>query len=183
MTAVVPRVLVVIVFLIAAPAARACFCVIPEVKQGFEWARAVFVGEVLEIIPPRSTDKDAVYADRVHSVRFKVETTWKGPFWTEANALVPQENCFSIQPLRKGEKYLVYANPVSYSSKSSDVMINACNRTARLSTSPAEPGLLEHLFGRNTANDIRILNNIIMMSNPRPSPDPIPWLKFLGPEN
>ncbi|HSE17112.1 MAG TPA: hypothetical protein VLB46_08660 [Pyrinomonadaceae bacterium] len=173
---------VVIIFWIAVPPARgSCFCVAPEVTQAFEKARAVFVGELLEVVPPRSTDKDAVFADRVHTARFKVEITWKGPFWTEANVLAPQGNCFSFQPLRAGEKYLVYADPVADSSKSTDVLITACNRTKMLSTSITEPGLFEHLFGSNTADDIRILNNVIMTSSPRARPDPVPWLKFLEP--
>jgi hypothetical protein len=170
---------VLFVILMASPVLGSCFCVKPEVVQAFEAARAVFVGEVLEIVPPRSTDKDAVFADRVHTVRFKVEITWKGPFWAEATVLAPMGNCFSMRPLNKGEKYLVYADPVEVSAKSTDVMINACNRTTRLSTSTTEPGLFEHLFGSNTANDIRILNNIIMTSSPRPRPVSIPWMTFL----
>jgi len=174
-------VLVVVTFLVATPAARAasCFCVAPEVKQAFESARAVFVGELLEVVPPRSSDKNALFADRVHTARFKVEITWKGSFWAEAKVLAPQGSCFAFHPLRVGEKYLVYADPVQGSSTA--VMITSCNRTTELSTSTTQPSLFEHLVGRNTANDIRMLNNIIMLSSPRPRPDPVPWLKFLEP--
>lgn len=171
--------LVVIALVVASPVVRACSCVVPEVQQAFEQARMVFVGEVMEIVPPRSTDKDALFADRVHSITFRVETTWKGLFSTEAKVFAPMGDCFSIQPLRVGEKYLVYATPVVTSGNRNDVMINGCNRTARILTSPPTSHFFSDLFGRDTAKDIRILNNIFMMTRPSPKRDLIPFMTFL----
>jgi len=62
--------LIVVVFLLASPVAMACDCFMPEVAQGFEIARAVFQGEVTEIIPPRNTAKDAPFTDRAYTIRF-----------------------------------------------------------------------------------------------------------------
>ena len=39
-------------------------CLVPEVVEGYERAKAVFVGKVIEITPPRSTNQDAPFEDR-----------------------------------------------------------------------------------------------------------------------
>jgi len=104
----------------------ACDCFAPEVAQGFEIARAVFQGEVTEVIPPRNSVKDAPFADRAWTIRFKVERRWKGPFFIEADVYALMGGCFSPPWLVKGEKYLVYADPIRDSIKSTDVMISAC---------------------------------------------------------
>src|SRR4051794_29895892 len=113
-------------FLLASPVAMAmaCDCFVPEVAQDFEIARAVFQGEVTEIIPPRISAKDAPFTDRAYTIRFKVERTWKGPFFTEADVYALMGDCFSLPWLVKGEKYLVYADPIRDSTKSTDVMIS-----------------------------------------------------------
>jgi hypothetical protein len=89
--------LVVVVFLLASPVAMACHCLMPEVHEGFERARAVFQGEVLEIVPPRNTAKDAPFTDRAYTIRFKIERTWKGSFFNEtADVYVLMGECFSL---------------------------------------------------------------------------------------
>jgi hypothetical protein len=92
--------------------------VAPEVAQGFEIARAVFQGEVTEIIPPRNTDKDAPFTDRAWTIRFKVERTWKGPFFIEADVFALMGgNCFSPPWMVKGENILFTPIPFGVSPR------------------------------------------------------------------
>lgn len=42
---------------------HACFCIPSEVQEGNDNAQAVFVGQVLDVIPPRSTDPNAEFVD------------------------------------------------------------------------------------------------------------------------
>src|ERR1700752_1054622 len=76
------------VFILGTPAGYACWCFKPDVKEAFDNAKVVFVGEVVEVIPPRSTDRNAKFVDAAHTVKFKAATVWKKLFLTEANVLV-----------------------------------------------------------------------------------------------
>jgi len=174
--------LVLIMLLLASSAALACFCITPEVHEGFERARAVFQGEVLEIIPPRNTDKDAPFIDRAYTFRFKVERTWKGSFFNEtADVYALMGECFSLPWLVKGEKYLVYADPVWGSAKSTDVMIDRCSRTASMSATRTEFRLFRPPLDQNAESDIRALNSLMIMRDSKPRPDPLRWMNFLEP--
>ena len=46
-------------FAIFATKGYACFCVKSEVSQAYDEAKAVFIGEVTEIVPPRTDDPNA----------------------------------------------------------------------------------------------------------------------------
>ena len=173
--------LIVVVFLLASPVAMACDCFMPEVAQGFEIARAVFQGEVTEIIPPRNSAKDAPFTDRAYTIRFKVERTWKGPFSIEADVYALMGGCFSPPWLVKGEKYLVYANPIRDSIKSTDVMISACNRTTSMSATRTEFRLFRPPLDHSAESDIRALNALMVMPGPKPRLDPFPKMNFLEP--
>ena len=173
--------LVVIMCLLASPAARACFCVTPEVGEAFQISRAVFQGEVLELIPPRNANKDAPFTDRAWTIRFKVERTWKGPFFIEADVFALMGDCFSPPWLVKGEKYLVYADPVWGSAKSTDVMIDRCSRTASMSATRTEFRLFRPPLDQNAESDIRALNSLMIMRDSKPRPDPLRWMNFLEP--
>ena len=130
-------------FSLSAPNSYACSCVMPEVPQAFREARAVFVGEVIEIVEPRSDDPKAPLADRLYAIRFKVERSWKGVTSQEISVLSDQgrAGCFSWGPFLKGKKYLVYAErrtPAEAPIRNLAVLFS-CNRTALL------PGASEDL--------------------------------------
>ena len=133
-------------------------------------AKAVFVGEVMEVVPPRSTDRYAKFEDAVYIIRFKVETAWKGHFLTEISVLaqIQMDTCFSLRTTpQKGERYLVYAEPVYRDDPSrTELMLQSCTRTALLTETSASG-----FFYRNQAlDDIRVLNNAMLMSAPQQRP-------------
>ena len=174
--------LVVVVFLLASPVVMACYCLTPEVQEGFGRAQAVFLGEVTEIIPPRNTAKDAPFTDRAYIIRFKVERTWKGSFFVEAEAFALRDECFSLPPLVKAEKYLVYADAVLDSPKSTDVFIHACSRTSSVSAPRTEFRLVGPTPDRSIENEIRALNGLMIMPPAsKPRPDPFSRMNFLEP--
>lgn len=125
-------------FILYLPSSYACACIIPEVPQAFNMAHAVFMGEVTEIIVPRTDNPKAALADRLYSIRFKVEKSWKGVTSQEIVILSDQgrAGCFSWGPFLKGKKYVVYAERRSVAGariKDLAVMFK-CNRTALLSS-------------------------------------------------
>jgi hypothetical protein len=96
------------VFLLWSPNSYACFCIKPQVTTAFNQAQAVFVGEVVEVIPPRSADRNGGFPKDAHTIRFKVETSWKGASWTEVNVLARWDDCFGLERVPvEGERYLV----------------------------------------------------------------------------
>jgi len=182
MKIVAQSVLTVVLFLLASPVAMACYCLRPEVQQGFEIARAVFQGEVTEIIPPRNSAKDAPFTDRAYTIRFKVERTWKGPSYTEANVFALRDECFSLPPLVEGDKYLVYAEAISDSPTSTDLMINVCNRTTSMAAARTELPLLGPFRDLSIESEIRALNSLMILPPlSKPRHDSLPWMNFLEP--
>ena len=161
---------IVSVFVLGTSVGNACFvcsCFKPEIKDAFARAKVVFVGEVTEVVAPRSTDRSATFEDAAHTIKFKVETAWKGQFWTEISVLARMDGCYSLRTLpKKGERYLVYAEPVFRLDPSrSEVMTNSCTRTALLTEISTDGGF----FYRNQAlDDIRALDSMmIMLTLPR----------------
>jgi hypothetical protein len=168
MKRIIQSAVIVFVFVMWAPAGYACWCIKPEVKEAFDRAKVVFVGEVLEVIPPRSTAPRANFEDAAHTVKFKVETAWKQTFLTEARVLMRTDSCFGLRTLpEKGDKYLVYAEPVYRDDASrTELMTHGCTRTARLSEM-----FTDGFFYRNqAADDIRMLNNFLLMFWTRSGP-------------
>ncbi|HKC86205.1 MAG TPA: hypothetical protein VKG02_09545, partial [Blastocatellia bacterium] len=94
--------------LLLAPAAFSCTCPDTKHRADFRRAKAVFVGQAIDIdwkrgIPERFT---------IYSAKFKIEKAWKGSWKSEAEVPVFIRRTFSgcdgkfaFQP---GEKYLVY---------------------------------------------------------------------------
>jgi len=165
---------IVFVFVLWAPVGRArwsCWCVKPEVREAYDRAKVVFVGEVLEVIPPHSTDGPAKFADAAHTIRFKVERAWKGHFWTQITVLaqIQMDSCFSLRtPPQKGERYLVYAEPVYRADSSrTELMMQSCTRTALLTEISPASGFFYH---NQALDDIRVLNNAMLISAPRRKP-------------
>ena len=120
-----------------APKSYACFCVRDEVPQAYDEAQAVFIGEVTEIAPPRTDDPNALLAERLFVIKFKVEKSWKGAGFLdttipEISVLSDQgrSGCFSWGPFLEGRKYLVYA--IQTGGRNLAVLFS-CNRTASFS--------------------------------------------------
>jgi hypothetical protein len=137
--------------LLAASNAYACSCVKPEVPQAFREARAVFFGEVLEIIQPQADSPTAPLADRLFRIRFKVERSWKGAATQEIIISSDQgrAGCFSWGPFEKGRKYLVYAErrtPSGAPTKYLAVLFK-CNRTDLLANATADLKILDAMRG------------------------------------
>lgn len=117
--------------LLFAPAAQACYCGKAEVPKALNAASAVFLGEVIDITEPRTTEETAPLPGRFFTIRFKVEKSWKGIAFgsTEIDVLSAQGRygCFAFPPVKKGERYLVYAD--STSGDKGWVIITNCTRT------------------------------------------------------
>jgi hypothetical protein len=123
-------------FSLSAQNGYACSCIKPEVLQAFREASAVFVGEVIEIVEPYSNNPKAPLPDRLYTIRFKVDTSWKGTTADEMVVLSDQgrAGCFSWGPFLKGNKYLVYAErrTPSRTRIRNLAVLFSCNRTALL---------------------------------------------------
>jgi hypothetical protein len=124
------------VFAVCATKSYACFCVKAEVPEAYDEAKAVFIGEVTKIVTPRSEDPTALPAERLFTIKFKVEKSWKGAGFLdttipEISVLSDQgrTGCFSWGPFLEGRKYLVYA--IQTEEKNLAVLFS-CSRTASL---------------------------------------------------
>lgn len=110
--------------------ARACTCDLPlgkltvkqQVKKARAQSQAVFVGKVLEVV--RSSESFSV------SVKFRVESSWKGKLPRELSLTTGLGNGDCGYPFEIRQKYLVYA----YGSDENRLATNICQRT---------PGLIE----------------------------------------
>jgi hypothetical protein len=126
-----------------------CFVVAPDVPQAFDKARAVFIGEVVEITKLLTSEPDAPLADRFHRVTFKVEYSWKGAGFREFGApeIVVLSNqgmggsCFSWGSFSEGRKYLVYAEETA----EKDLVVQVGNRTAYLGNASEDLKELEKM--------------------------------------
>ena len=121
-------------FTMSATTTLTCFCVTPDVPEAFDRASAVFVGEVAEIIEPRTSDEKAPLPGRFFTIKFKVEKSWKGvpSASREISVLSAQGRygCFAYPPVSKGERYLVYADPAQGDGGKGWSIITTCNRTS-----------------------------------------------------
>jgi hypothetical protein len=118
------------------PKLYACFCVTDEASQAYDEAKAVFIGQVTEILKPRTDDPKALPAERLFVVKFKVEKSWKGAGFLdttipEISVLSDQgrAGCFSWGPFLEGRKYLVYA---AQTNEEDLAVLFSCNRTSAL---------------------------------------------------
>lgn len=129
---------IALLFILYPPSSYACTCIIPEVPQAFSASHAVFIGEVIEIIEPRTNNLKAPLANRLYSIKFRVEKSWKGQATQEIIVLSDQgrAGCFSWGPFLKGKKYLVYAERRSGAgARIKDLaVLFKCNRTALLTS-------------------------------------------------
>ena len=99
--------------MICPPSARACTCIVPGVEQALNRADAVFIGKVKEIIEPKKTGTSSSPDSKFYTIKFEVEKNWKGAPLAEFSVLSAHGNgCFAFRRVRKGERYLVFADPV-----------------------------------------------------------------------
>ena len=137
---------VFLAFSLAPPSVYACSCVVPEVPEAFREARSVFVGEVVEIIEPRSGNPKAPLADQLYSIKFKVERSWKGVNASQLSVLSDQgrAGCFSWGLFVKGMKYLVYAERRTPGAPVRNLaVLFSCNRTALLASASEDLKLID----------------------------------------
>ena len=139
---------------VGATSTYACFCVTPEVPEAFRGARAVFIGEVTEIVPPRSDNPKAPLGDQLYAIKFKIEKAWKGVRSQEIVVLSDQgrAGCLSWGPFVKGKKYLVYGErriATGAHTKNLAVLFS-CNRTALLADASEDLKILENVKLRLT---------------------------------
>jgi hypothetical protein len=91
----------------------------------------VFLGEVTDIVDPKTSNQTAPLRDRLFIIKFKVVRAWKGTGFVsqEISVLADQSGygCFAYPPFQKGLRYLVYANPVA--DEKDWAIILGCNRT------------------------------------------------------
>jgi hypothetical protein len=159
---------VCLVFLVLGNSSEAyTSCLVPDVTRGFEHAKAVFVGEVEEISPPRTTSKDAPFLDRAYVIQFKIERSWKGlPFGYLKVWALQGEYTLALPPFKKGERYLVYADPVLGAEVANDELkVDECNRTALLPRDAKQRDVVTDFeFNReNGAKDLRTLDSLILI--------------------
>ena len=142
-------------------------CLLPDVTEGFEQAKAVFVGEVEKIIPPHTRSKDAPFFDRAYFIQFKIERSWKGlPFGYLKVWALQGDETFALPTFKKGERYLVYADPVSWGEVANDdLKVDYCNRTALLPRDAKQRDVVTNFeFNReNGARDLRALDSLILI--------------------
>lgn len=135
-------VLSLVLMSVPAPEWLICFDIKPDFPRAYERSRAVFIGEVVKIDKPLTSEANAPLTDRLHKVTFKVEYSWKGAGFREVGltdlvVLSDQgqaSNCFSWGTFVQGEKYLVYAD----ATPDKDLIVQLGNRTALLSNASAD---------------------------------------------
>lgn len=139
-------------FSLSAGKGNACSCIKPEVPQALREATAVFVGEVIEIIEPHTSNPQAPLADRLYAIKFRINTSWKGRTTEEVVVLSDQgrAGCFSWGPFLKGNKYLVYAERRTSSGARirNLAVLFSCNRTSLLTKAGQDLQALDIARGR-----------------------------------
>jgi hypothetical protein len=161
-------VLIVGMFVISANSTYACWCRMPDVRESFDYADAVFAGEVIDIVEPQTADEKASVSELFYTIKFKVEKSWKGTSSQEITVFSrnSKKNCFSYPEVFLGEKYLIYANTAYENGAYMKglLVISGCgNRTGILSEAGRTPfqGVLTDWQGRKYAiEDLKELDKI-----------------------
>src|SRR6266849_5357295 len=60
------------------PRAYGCSCLTPEVPEALKQAKAVFLGEVIDIVEPKTSNEAAPLPGRFFTIKFKIQRSWKG---------------------------------------------------------------------------------------------------------
>ena len=72
----------------------------PDIPGAFKQARAVFIGQVEEVISPRGSDEDKDFFFAL--VKFKIEKSWKGPVFDSVTVQAVQGQAFSAATYYQG---------------------------------------------------------------------------------
>lgn len=108
-----------------------------RIKDQRKKSKAVFAGEVVEIIEAKTSEgKPAGYVE----VRFKVDKSWKGVNTEEVRIFTFNICCICGYQFSVGESYLVYA--YGNSTDQNQLWTNICTRTTKL---------------MNAAEDVKVL--------------------------
>lgn len=127
---------------------HACFC-LSEVPQAYEDAKVVFVGEVAEVVKPRTNDPKAPPADRLFTVKIQSGKVLKGAGFLDFT--VPEiivlsdqgrSGCFSWGSFLEGRRYLVYAEETNEKKLA---VLSGCNRTVSLANASDDLKELERM--------------------------------------
>lgn len=126
------KLLVLIGVMTFVPSAFGCFCITPELTDEFKQAKAVFVGEVLEITAPQSNDDKAPLAARFFQIKFRVQRAWKGTAAGQEYTVLSGNGrgCLAFQAVNKAETYLIFAHAAIGADRWSVVV--ACSHAAQI---------------------------------------------------
>jgi hypothetical protein len=116
------------------PAFAADLCITPDVLDAFAQAKLVFAGKILKVKPVLQDSASGSALDYV--VSFEVEKWWKGTGPQQVNLVWRSSmlECSYLPVGEIGEKYLVYADPLTTASLGSESVaeITIFNRTSKL---------------------------------------------------
>ena len=148
---------------VAPRSSRASTCVIPDVSKAYEQARAVFLGELIGVVEPLTSEPSAPMSSRLFTIRFKVEKSWKGVFSSTFEVLSSHGGgAFGFYDPGDAKKYIVYADPLieKGANHPHKTIISWCSRTALVSDSDKRSRIrLDQVFDRtNGAADVKILD-------------------------
>jgi hypothetical protein len=128
-------------FLVDKAHSSSCFVISDSFPQAYENARAVFIGKVLKIDKPLTSDANAPLARKLYRITFKVAYSWKGAGFREVGlpelvVLSSQvtDHCFSWGSFSEGQEYLVFANETDDKS----LIVAVGNRTSLLFSASAD---------------------------------------------
>lgn len=132
-----------VLFALWAPGAGACTCIVPEVDDALKQADAVFVGKVKEIIEPKTSETASAAEHKFYTIKFEVEKSWKGATFVEEFSVLSAHGaneCFAFPKVKKGERYLVYADPFLQDGirQQGWTIVTGCSRTALTTKAEAD---------------------------------------------
>jgi hypothetical protein len=159
----------------------------PEVPEAFSEARAVFIGEVVDIVEPRTNNPRAPLADRLYAIKFKIERSWKGVSNQEVVVLSDQgrAGCFSWGSFVKGQRYLVYAerHTPSGAPLRKLAVLFSCNRTTLITVATEDLKKLERLRVSTRHGPKRSNGEVLVPVPNLPAKSPMKLVKQLLAEN
>jgi len=112
--------------LLLAPAAFSCTCPDTKHRVDFRRAKAVFVGQVIDI-DRKGAIPERLQPNVIYSAKFKIEKAWKGSLKSEVALFVRRSfsGCDRNFDFQQGEKYLVYV----FDEEDELVISVTCSRT------------------------------------------------------
>ena len=102
-------ILILILCVLNTPLTYACSGEIHSHRRDFREARAIFIGQALEIIRNPRIPEGYPSGEIDYAVRFEIERKWKGARGAEITILVHSPVTCSNFNFQEGERYLVYA--------------------------------------------------------------------------